>query len=419
MAIHDRIADSIDDRLTQGGSQGGVRQYNERLILQLIRRAGALPKAEIARMTSLTPQTISVIINRLIGEGLLAKGKRQKGKVGQPSVPIAINPSGAYAIGVKIGRRSTEVQLIDFAGEPLANEEVVYDYPTVAVVFGFVTEVVARFSKHPAIESPSRLYGVGVAMPFGLGEWVDELKAPHEDAQAWQELDVEAALQDATSLPTWLMNDATTACVSEIVFGQALEHTNSLYLFVGTFIGGGVILNGQLFEGASHNAGALGSMPVCLEEPHDAKSEGSSSGPRQLIQLASRLQLEHMLSDAGLSPDKELLAPVPCAEALIIIDRWIDTASRAIAYALVSALSVIDFGGVVIDGAFSRALVSRLCHAVETALQAMNTQGLTRPQIIVGSVGPKARVMGASILPLYSNFAPDRDVLLKVADLAP
>ncbi len=409
MALIDRLTETSDHRSTLGGSQGGVRQYNERLILQLIRRAGALPKAEIARMTSLTPQTISVIINRLIAEGLLAKGKRQKGKVGQPSVPIAINPSGAYAIGVKVGRRSTEVQLIDFSGDTLANEEVVYDFPTVEVVFDFLRRKVAQFAQHPEIDSPERLYGVGVAMPFGLGDWVEELNAPHEEAQAWQDLDVEKALSEATALPTWLMNDATTACVSEIVFGQALEHSNSLYFFVGTFIGGGVILNGQLFEGTSRNAGALGSMPVCLAD---------DASPKQLIQLASRLQLEQMLSKAGFTPEKELLAPVPCAEALAIIDQWIEQAARAIAYACVSALSVIDFGGVVIDGAFSRALVGRLCHAVESALQVMNTQGLTRPHILVGSIGPKARVIGASILPLYSNFAPDRDVLLKVADFA-
>ena len=56
---------------TMGSNLAGVRQYNERLILQLIRRAGGMPKADIARATNLSAQTVSVIINRLIKEGLL------------------------------------------------------------------------------------------------------------------------------------------------------------------------------------------------------------------------------------------------------------------------------------------------------------------------------------------------------------
>src|SRR5437867_3112236 len=90
----------------RGSSQGGLRQYNERVVLQAVRLHGALPGAEIARLTHLTAQTISLITKRLLDDGLLVKGAPVRGKVGQPSVPLALNPDGAYAIGVKVGRRS-------------------------------------------------------------------------------------------------------------------------------------------------------------------------------------------------------------------------------------------------------------------------------------------------------------------------
>src|SRR5689334_14542342 len=90
----------------RGSNQSGVRLYNERLVLSLIRRHGSLPKAEIARLTGLSAQTISVIMRPLEKDRLVAKRPRQRGKVGQPSVPFALEPEGAFALGLKIGRRS-------------------------------------------------------------------------------------------------------------------------------------------------------------------------------------------------------------------------------------------------------------------------------------------------------------------------
>jgi hypothetical protein len=96
---------------SRGTNQTGVRLYNERLVLSLIRRHGDLPKADIARMTGLSPQTISIITNALEADGLLLRGKPLRGKVGQPLVPYSLNPEGALSFGLKIGRRSVDLYL--------------------------------------------------------------------------------------------------------------------------------------------------------------------------------------------------------------------------------------------------------------------------------------------------------------------
>ena len=63
----------------RGSSQGGLRQYNERVVLQAVRLHGALPGAEIARLTGLTAQTVSMITKSLIDDGYLRKGTPQRG----------------------------------------------------------------------------------------------------------------------------------------------------------------------------------------------------------------------------------------------------------------------------------------------------------------------------------------------------
>src|SRR5205085_2390589 len=105
----DDLQPSLDTRpsqLRRGTNPSGVRLYNERLVLSLIRHHGALPKAEIARLTGLSPPTVQVIVQALEADGLLVRQEAQRGRVGQPSVPLSLNPDGAFSFGVKIGRRS-------------------------------------------------------------------------------------------------------------------------------------------------------------------------------------------------------------------------------------------------------------------------------------------------------------------------
>ena len=90
-------------RLRQRGSnQVGMRQFNERVVLQALRAHGPAPKAALARLTGLTAQTIGLITARLDEDGLLVRQSPVRGRVGQPSVPLGLNPDGAFAIGIKV-----------------------------------------------------------------------------------------------------------------------------------------------------------------------------------------------------------------------------------------------------------------------------------------------------------------------------
>ena len=106
-----------------------MRQFNERVVLQAIRLNGSLPKAEVARVTGLTAQTIGLITTRLEEDGLLLRQAPVRGRIGQPSVPLALNPDGAFSIGIKVGRRSTDWLLVDFTGRVRQRESISYLFP--------------------------------------------------------------------------------------------------------------------------------------------------------------------------------------------------------------------------------------------------------------------------------------------------
>jgi predicted NBD/HSP70 family sugar kinase len=395
---------------TRGSSQGGLRQYNERVVLQAIRLNGALPGADIARITHLTPQTVSLITKRLQSEGLLLKGEPLRGKVGQPSVPLALNPDGAFAIGIKVGRRSLDVLLVDFTGAARERWSLDYDYPEPKRLLAEIGKRLASLRKRLPAAQWARVQGVGIAAPLSLGGWNQLLGMPDDVAQAWAGIDLAAEVAARTELPVQLVKDTAAACVAELVAGRGRHVKSFLYVFVDTFIGGGLVIDSHLHAGAHGNAGAVGSMPLGL------LAAGAPAAPAQLLSVASLLNLERRYAEAGLavaaaSDERALQAPwLPHTQA------WLADAAAAIALAANSAACLLDLDGVIVDGSFSRALLQALLDALPAAMARYSWEGVTCLQALAGTIGSDARAIGGALLPLYANFAPDRDLFLKLAD---
>ena len=393
----------------RGGDTTGLRAYNERLMITAIRRAGALSKAEIARTTGLSGQAATVIVNSLLDEGLLVKREKVRGRVGKPFTPIALNPEGAYSIGVKIGRRSLEVLLVDFDGAVVASRSAPYPAPlpaeTMALAAGTAVELIDSLKSRLR----GRIVGLGVAMPWVLHEWSDVLGLEREAIAAWRDIDVAAELESATGLSVSVYNDATAACAAEMIAGDRIVRRSALYIYLGTFVGGGVVIDGHLHRGEQLNAGALGSMPMV--------ESGGGGRPNQLIHEASVIDLERALTAAGFDIS-EMIGPHGTADADGVFDAWMRRAVEALSRAVVSAMSVVDFEEVVIDGLLRPDWRRRVVDGVTGAYGRFDCTGLSAIEIATGSIGPQARVLGAALLPLIGRFSPDTDLLVKTAKIS-
>jgi len=386
-----------------GSNHVGMRQFNERIVLQTIRLHGALPKAEVARLTRLSTQTASVIINGLLEDGLVVKQEPLRGRVGQPSVPIALNPDGAFTLGIKVGRRSLDVLAMDFTGQVRYREALEYEYPDPDAIFPAIERdlgvVDAKLGEHA-----SRLVGAGVAAPLWLGGWREFLGAPAGVMDAWADISIRDRIQAMTSLPVEFAKDTTAACAAELVVGQGRRLRNFLYLFIGTFIGGGLVIDGHLHPGPRGNAGAVGSLPV------QSPREGSQ---QQLLHKASGLVLEQMFRKrdypAAAAHDERALAP----ELWAMTAEWLDEACPALALTVTSATALLDLDAVVIDGSLNRQLIDQILQRTGSVLDSYSWEGMARPPLLGGSIGADARAMGGAILPLYAHFAPNHELFLK------
>jgi predicted NBD/HSP70 family sugar kinase len=403
----------------RGSSQGGLRQYNERVVLQAIRLHGALPGAEIARQTQLTAQTVSLITKRLEADGLLVRGAPQRGKVGQPSVPLSLNPDGAFAIGIKVGRRSVDVLLVDFTGAVRRRWTLDYRYPEPAALLAEIGARLAEIRAAMTAAERERLQGVGIAAPLNLGGWQTLLDMPPDVAARWPTLDLRAEVAAMTELPVLLLKDTAAACVAELVAGRGRSIQSYLYIFVDTFVGGGLVLDSHLRAGLHGNAGAIGSLPLALAAgravggPRRPADPGLPAPP-QLLSVASLLNLEllyqaHGLDLSAVADHRALQAPWASHTS-----SWLQEAAAATALAINGAACLLDLEAVIVDGSFSRELQAALVAALDAALDRYSWEGVTRPVLLPGTIGSDARALGGALLPLHANFSPDRELFLKI-----
>jgi predicted NBD/HSP70 family sugar kinase len=405
--IFDAAATPLAGEKSRGTNLLGVRAYNERLVLSLVRRFGHLPKAEIARMTSLSAQTASVIVRSLEADGLLLRMEPNRGRVGQPSVPLKLNPDGAYALGLHIGRRTAHLMLMDFVGSIRDQIRCSYAYPDVGEILAFTAKGLNELTSKLNGAQKQRIAGLGVAVPFELWNWCSEVGAPDAALEAWRNCNLQTDLETLSGLPVSISNDATSACGAELTFGKGREHEDFLYFFIGYFSGGGIVLNGALYPGRQGNAGALGSMPVMVRNIKTGVLE-----KRQLIHSASLHGLEQRLIAANIDPVAffktqawDSLGP--------ILDDWLEEASDSLAQAIVASVSVLDFSRVIIDGGFPPEVRQRLITLVRAKASVSDLQGLSPFEIDEGSLGATARAMGAASLPFFSRFLLDQNVLFK------
>ena len=388
-----------------GADQAGVRVYNERLLLSLVRRFGPLSKIEVARLTGLSVQSTSAIMNRLQADGLLKREAPLRGRVGQPTIPMSLNPEGAYSLGLKIGRRSCDLVLIDFCGAVRRRAHRTFAYPTPAMILDFVRSSLPSLVDALTDSQRRRIAGLGVASPFQLWNWETEIGAPTGAMDGWRDFDTADEIAQVCPYPVTLSNDATAACAAEFFFGRSWRYRDFLYFFIGAFIGGGLVLDAALRPGRTGNAAALGSMPVM------AKSEGGVAP--QLIACASIYQLERRLEQAGIDASSMWATPDAWAEFGPHLDAWIEEVASALAYASVAAISVIDFEAIVIDGGMPADVRDRLVARTAQIFDTLDRRGLSDVVIVPGAVGADARAIGGAALPLIKNFARDREVLLK------
>lgn len=388
----------------QGSNSSNPRQFNERVILAGLRRLGEASMADLARYAQLTDKEAGQIVRGLEQQQLIRPFNKHGGDCGQPATLLALNPGGAYSIGIQVGRRSLIALLVDFCGHILERRVMDLQWPMPEDAVVFIMESVDYFSSIVPSADPRKIAGLGIAIPYNMGSWQRELGGTPAAIKAWNHFDVAACLEHETDLPIFIENDGTAAAAAELFHGHGREIDDFLYLFLGAAMGGGVVTEGDYQRGMNGNAGDIGLMPVApsmlvsapdREQAYDVLLSRVSVNAlfRHLRHHGYDLQALRDLDDL---PEK---AARPVAE-------WIEDSADALVAPILSAVRLLDVDTVILDSDLPPTLVDDLIRRTADHLGRASPESRKPPTLRRGGIGAEAAAIGAAILPLHLNFSP-------------
>lgn len=376
-----------------------ARAHNRRAVLDLIRRNGEMSRAEIARRTALSLQTISNIVEELAEAGFLKAGGSVRGRRGQPYVPFSINPKGGWTIGFNIARHTITGALVDLAGQMVAAEEIAQEPATPAILTPIIAAVCDKLLARSGAQR-QRVLGIGCALPmrFDLGAIST---APPTGVPGWEDPEARRRFRDSLFAPVILENDAVTAAINEHLNGVAREIDNFVLLYLEEGLGAGLFLNGRPFLGARDNAGEIGHMVVMPDgRPCGCGNRGCAERYLSLraayeVVDADPDRLTPAALNAAFEADPEAFAP------------WLESLHLPLANLIHILEMVLAPETIIIGGPASPAIVDRVIAAAEPLPPSVSAYpGRRLPRLTPGTIGRYAAAFGAAALPVYSELSP-------------
>ena len=362
-----------------------LRQSSVRAVLETILRDGPTSRAEIARSTGLSKQTISDVMRDLEQDGWVQERGQVQGAIGRSALNYEIRARSALALAVDLGGTKLHVGLADLSGELVAEIEEPTDPRGGVRVVGQVGRLTARLVAEAGVERESIRCGVMGSPGVVDGATGGITVAPN--VPGLDAIDVREALHRELGFPVSIENDVNLAAVGERWRGANRDSATFAFIAIGTGIGLGLVADGRLVRGTRGAAGEIAYLPIG-GDPFDARTHR-----RGTLETAvgSTAILERY---AGLGGDaasvREIFAALGTGDAAAA--AAIDEVARVVALAVLSVSCFLDpeivvFGGSIgsrpeLLAQIDRHLARCMAEPVRTAISTLGSRAT-----LIGAIG--------------------------------
>lgn len=354
----------------------------KRIVWQL-RVDGPMPRIALAEKLDLYSGAVTRITREMIAIGVIDEACPDATPRGRPVVPLTISGRAGYAAGVTAHPGWLEIALVDFAGTVIARDVEPFTSPDPAPF----ADVIERRLRGLAMTHGlmrSRFLGMGIAATGPMAAHDSRIRWAVPWLSGWRDVDLEAFFTDRLGMTVRVENDASLAALAEYYHGGLIRTSRTaLVFFLAHGVGGGVILDRNLFRGAHGNAGEVGIL-----FPGDR--------PRP-----SGIDLLACLQNAG-ADIHSLLDIVQVIDAhRTVIDQWIERVADQLETAMVSGMAWLDPDAIVLSGALPMSIMDRLGARLAEGSWATSHPILRKPKLHVTQLGSWAVAVGAALLPIH------------------
>ena len=320
-----------------------ARQQSVRLVVERLLRDRSVSRAEIARSTGLSKQTISEVMRDLERDGWVHEDGQIQGSVGRSAVTYALRPDAAFVLGIDLGGTKLHIALADLHGEIVAESIEPTSSDGGAAVVAQIERMKDALLQHASV-SAQRLRGAVMGSP-GMVDPASGSIVIAPNIPGLDSLDVRAALRERLGIDITIENDVNLAAIGEHWRGNSRRARSFAFIAVGTGIGMGIFSDGYLVRGARGAAGEIAYLPLG-GDPYDAR--GLRFGT-----------LETAIGSAGIVERYLGLGGSPGSTVRDVFDRLdieeaaritIDEVSRILTTAILAVHSILDSEIIILGG---------------------------------------------------------------------
>jgi glucokinase len=375
-----------------------MREANSRELLRLLHRNSPCSRADLVRWSGLAAPTVSAAIESLQRKGLVRSLGDGESSGGRPPELLEFNARHSYLVGADIGGSTVRLALADLSGKILGRWKALLgaDRDPEAVVESVAQGIEYLCEQHEI--SAKKVIELAVGAPGITNVQTGRvLSAPN--LTNWKDVPLRELLEQRTGLSCTIENDVNLAALGERWCGVAQGVRNFVFLALGTGLGAGIVINGQLHHGAQWSAGEVGylSLPGLPSRPLKMNRLGaleSVIGGKGIVSAWRQSQgARHHASSASDVFDRAVAGDSKAKQVL-------EATAQYLALAIVNMSLVLDISLVVIGGGIGshQALL-------DATLAVLSKNEFARPQLMLSSLSGEAQLQGAVWLALRAADA--------------
>jgi N-acetylglucosamine repressor len=246
------------------GNRTLIRALNRSSVLNTVKSAGPVARTDIARITGLSPATVTAITSELIEDNLVFEKAAGDSSGGRRPILLALNPRGGYVVGIKLTEHEAIGALTDLEATIITRQTQSWEGATPQEAVRVMSRLVRTLAAEKGV-SKKQLLGVGV----GLAGIIDAERGILRSTPYfnWYDLPLRDLLQASLKLPVYIDNDVNTFTLAEKWFGSGQGIDHFITVTIGRGVGMGIVVNGQLYRGVGGGAGELGHTVVDPQGP--------------------------------------------------------------------------------------------------------------------------------------------------------
>lgn len=394
------------------GSFELMKQLNVSAVLRVIRDNGSLSRAEIAKLTGLTPASVTNITKILIEDKFLIESKIGESSGGRPPIILELNPDARYVIGIGIGVGVIDVVITNLLAKIISKKSMIigderYDYN---LVFAELVNLINEVIELSNIERKNIL-GAGVALHGIVNAKSGE--SIHSLYYGWKNINIKKRLEDELQLAIYVDNDVRAMALGESLFGATKDISNFVTLNISNGIGAGIIINNTPYYGVDFSAGEIGHIAVeldgdkcncgnygCLETV--ASNNNITKKAIKLIKQGVSSSLIKDIDNINNLTIEDICNAAKNGDEMSII--VLKEAARYIGIAITNLINILNPTAIVVVGE----IFENTTYAIDTLSEIVKNRGFKlsseNVRIIRSLLGRDASVIGAATLVIQEIF---------------